>query len=277
MQTDDGHTTTPPGEPLITVRGLTKRYGGEQSGKLILDGVDLDVGRGVFLSIVGPSGAGKTTLLRCMAGLLAATSGSIVMSGTPVVKPPPALALVFQDYSRSLMPWMTVRKNVELPLLSAKVTRSERRERAEQALAAVGLTGNMNQYPWQMSGGMQQRAAIARALAYRPEALLMDEPFASVDAQTRADLEDLTLSLRDRFGMTVVLVTHDIDEAVYVGDEVVVISGSPARVRRRITVDLGPERDQLTTKSSTRFTELRGQVLELIRGERRAVQGTTQG
>jgi NitT/TauT family transport system ATP-binding protein len=276
MRTDDSHNTTQPGTPQITVRGLTKRYGDEQSGKLVLDGVDLEVGRGVFLSVVGPSGAGKTTLLRCMAGLLTATSGSIVMSGTPVVKPPQSLALVFQDYSRSLMPWMTVRKNVELPLLSAKMTRSDRRERAEQALAAVGLTGNMNQYPWQMSGGMQQRAAIARALAYRPEALLMDEPFASVDAQTRADLEDLTRSVRDRFGMTVILVTHDIDEAVYVSDEVVVISGAPARVRKHITVDLGPDRDQLTTKSSTRFTELRGQVLELIRGERRTVQDTTR-
>jgi NitT/TauT family transport system ATP-binding protein len=258
---------------LVEVRGLTKRYGAAQSGKLVLDGVDLDVGRKLFLTIVGPSGAGKTTLLRCMAGLLAPTAGSVVMNGEPVVKPPQSLALVFQDYSRSLMPWMSIRKNVELPLLSKKITRSERRDRAEEALAAVGLTGSTNQYPWQLSGGMQQRAAIARALAYRPEALLMDEPFASVDAQTRADLEDLTRGVRDRFGMTVILVTHDIDEAVYMGDEVIVLSAAPARIRKRITVDLGAARDQLTTKSSARFTELRGQVLELIRSERRAVQG----
>jgi NitT/TauT family transport system ATP-binding protein len=258
---------------LVEVRGLTKRYGTAQSGKLVLDGIDLDVGRKLFLTIVGPSGAGKTTLLRCMAGLLAPTAGSVVMNGEPVVKPPQSLALVFQDYSRSLMPWMSIRKNVELPLLSKKIPRSERRDRAEEALAAVGLTGSTNQYPWQLSGGMQQRAAIARALAYRPEALLMDEPFASVDAQTRADLEDLTRGVRDRFGMTVILVTHDIDEAVYMGDEVIVLSGAPARIRKRITVDLGAARDQLTTKSSARFTELRGQVLELIRSERRAVQG----
>jgi NitT/TauT family transport system ATP-binding protein len=259
--------------PLIAVRGLTKRYGAARSGKLVFSGIDLDVGRGLFLSIVGPSGAGKTTLLRCMAGLLPATAGSVVMDGVPVVNPPPSLALVFQDYSRSLMPWMPIRKNVELPLLSQKISRSERRDRAEEALAAVGLTGSTSHYPWQLSGGMQQRVAIARALAYRPEALLMDEPFASVDAQTRADLEDLTLSVRDRFGMTVILVTHDIDEAVYVGDEVVVLSGSPARVKQRIVVDLARARDQLTTKSSARFTELRSQVLELIRRERQAVQG----
>jgi NitT/TauT family transport system ATP-binding protein len=274
MRTSDiREPVVPDDTPLMAVRGLTKRYGAEQSGKLVLDSIDLDVGRGLFLSIVGPSGAGKTTLLRCMAGLLAPTSGSIVMSGVPVVKPPQSLALVFQDYSRSLMSWMSVRKNVELPLLSKRIAKSERHARAEEALAAVGLTGAANHYPWQLSGGMQQRVAIARALAYRPEALLMDEPFASVDAQTRGDLEDLTRSVCDTFGMTVILVTHDIDEAVYVGDEVVVLSSSPARVRQRIAVDLGPERDQLTTKSSARFTELRGQVLELIRGERRAVHG----
>jgi NitT/TauT family transport system ATP-binding protein len=275
MGAEEGDDMTKPGgTPLLAVRGLTKRYGPEQSGRLVLDGLDIDVGRGVFLSVVGPSGAGKTTLLRCIAGLLTATSGSVEMNGAPVVKPPPSLALVFQDYSRSLMPWMSVRKNVELPLLSAKITRQERRDRAQEALAAVGLEGSANHYPWQLSGGMQQRAAIARALAYRPEALLMDEPFASVDAQTRADLEDLTRGVRDRFGMTVILVTHDIDEAVYLGDEVVVLSGSPARVRERIAVGLGRDRDQLATKSSPRFTELRGRVLELIRGERQTLQGT---
>jgi NitT/TauT family transport system ATP-binding protein len=275
MGAEEGDDMTKPGgTPLLAVRRLTKRYGPEQSGTLVLDGLDIDVGRGVFLSVVGPSGAGKTTLLRCIAGLLTATSGSVEMNGVPVVKPPLSLALVFQDYSRSLMPWMSVRKNVELPLLSAKITRQERRDRAQEALAAVGLAGSANHYPWQLSGGMQQRAAIARALAYRPEALLMDEPFASVDAQTRADLEDLTRGVRDRFGMTVILVTHDIDEAVYLGDEVVVLSGSPARVRERITVDLGRDRDQLATKSSPRFTELRGRVLELIRGERQTLQGT---
>ena len=261
-------------DPLISVRDLTKRYGQPPAQKLVLEGVDLDVERGCFLSVVGPSGAGKTTLLRCIAGLIAPSAGTITIDGAPVSGPPSSLALVFQDYSRSLLPWMPIRKNVELPLLSQHLTRAERRARAEQALAAVGLTGDTDRYPWQLSGGMQQRVAIARALAYQPEALLMDEPFASVDAQTRADLEDLTRSVRDRLGMTVILVTHDIDEAVYVGDEVVVLSGSPTRVRKRIAIDLGTERDQLTTKLTPRFAQLRAEVLKLIRRDREPAAGT---
>jgi NitT/TauT family transport system ATP-binding protein len=240
----------------------------------VLDGVDLDVHQGQFLCIVGPSGAGKTTLLRCMSGLLPPTAGETLLAGVPVTKPPPSLAIVFQDYSRSLMPWMSVRKNVELPLLSKKIPKAERHQRADEALAAVGLAASRGRYPWQLSGGMQQRVAIARALAYRPDALLMDEPFASVDAQTRADLEDLTLNVQKMFGMTVILVTHDIDEAVYLGDEVVVLSGSPTRVRERIAIDLGRPRDQLVTKSLPEFTTLRGQVLQLIRRDRHTAQAT---
>jgi NitT/TauT family transport system ATP-binding protein len=163
------------------------------------------------------------------------------------------------------MPWMSVRKNVELPLRGKGISKDERRLRADEALAAVGLTADRGHYPWQLSGGMQQRVAIARALAYRPHVLLMDEPFASVDAQTRADLEDLMLSVRETFGMTVILVTHDVDEAVYLGDEVVVLSGSPTRVQKRIDINLGRARDQLATKSTPEFFTLRGQVLTLIR------------
>jgi NitT/TauT family transport system ATP-binding protein len=163
---------------------------------------------------------------------------------------------------------MSNRKNVEMPLLSQSIGKADRRSRAAEALAAVGLSEATDRYPWQLSGGMQQRVSIARALAYRPEALLMDEPFASVDAQTRADLEDLTLQVRDRFGMTIVLVTHDIDEAVYLGDEVIVLSGSPTCVRRRIEIDLGSDRDQIATKSTPRFAHLRAEVLGLIQRDR---------
>jgi NitT/TauT family transport system ATP-binding protein len=161
-----------------------------------------------------------------MAGLTQPTAGRTLLDGTTITKPPAALAVVFQDYGRSLMPLLSVRSNVELPLASRRMPRAERHRRADEALEAVGLSDSANLHPWQLSGGMQQRVAIARALAYRPEALLMDEPFASVDAQTRADLEDLTLSVRNTFGMTVILVTHDIDEAVYLGDQVIVLSGS---------------------------------------------------
>ncbi len=253
-----------PGEPVLSVRGLSKRYGGPAAGKLVLDCVSLEVHRGQFLCIVGPSGAGKTTLLRCMSGLLAPTEGEVWLEGERVTRPPARLAVVFQDYSRSLMPWMSVERNVTLPLRSKGLSQAERVERGRSSLAAVGLSASHDQYPWQLSGGMQQRVAIARALAFAPDALLMDEPFASVDAQTRAELEDLILGVRDEFGVTVILVTHDIDEAVYLGDEVAVLSGSPTRVRERIRVDLGTHRNQLATKALPEFVALRTHVLRLI-------------
>jgi NitT/TauT family transport system ATP-binding protein len=251
---------------VLSIRGLSKRYHSRADDRLVLDGINLDVARGEFVCIVGPSGAGKTTLLRCMSGLLQPTDGFVTVHGVPIDKPPASLAVVFQDYSRSLMPWMSIERNVMLPLRSRGLSKSERCERAREALAAVGLSGTHAHYPWQLSGGMQQRAAIARALAYRPEALLMDEPFASVDAQTRAELEDLVLSLKDKVGVSVILVTHDIDEAVYLGDHVVVLTGSPARVAERIPIGLGSGRDQLTTKSLPEFARLRGKVLRLIHG-----------
>ncbi|MDQ2722384.1 MAG: ABC transporter ATP-binding protein [Actinomycetota bacterium] len=254
-------------EPILSVQGLSKRYRGRAGDKLVLDGVDLEVARGEFLCIVGPSGAGKTTLLRCMSGLLAPSEGAVFLDGERITKPPARLAVVFQDYSRSLMPWMSVQGNVMLPLRSKKTPKAERTELARSALAAVGLEASADQYPWQLSGGMQQRVAIARALAFQPDALLMDEPFASVDAQTRAELEDLILGLRNEFGVTVILVTHDIDEAVYLGDEVVVLSGSPTRVRERIRTDLGAQRDQITTKALPAFAAHRTRVLRLIRNE----------
>ena len=249
------------GQPVIEVRELSKSY----DDRLVLDRLDIDVQRGDFVCIVGPSGAGKTTLLRCMSGLMTPSSGSVLLDGEVIERPPAKLAFVFQDYSRSLMPWMSVVANVELPLRARGLKRAERAERAASALAAVGLDGHGAKYPWQLSGGMQQRVAIARALAYQPEALLMDEPFASVDAQTRAELENQMLRVREQFGVTIVLVTHDVDEAVYLGDEVVVLSGSPTRVRERIRIDLGSSRDQLLTKAKPRFAELRSKVLTLIR------------
>ncbi|MFD6697910.1 MULTISPECIES: ABC transporter ATP-binding protein [unclassified Microbacterium] len=259
--------------PLMSVRALRKEYVvGKDGRRLVLDRVDLSVEAGKFVCLVGPSGAGKTTLLRCLAGLTEPTSGEISLGGRPVVAPPAELAVVFQDYSRSLMPWMSVRSNVELPLRSRGVAKPERRKRADAMLEAVGLApATHNQYPWQLSGGMQQRVAIARALVCETSIVLMDEPFASVDAQTRADLEDLVLRIRQEFGVTIVLVTHDIDEAVYLGDEVVVLSGSPSRVTQTIAVPFGAERDQITTKSLPQFASLRAQVLTLISRQREPV------
>ena len=247
--------------PVLRVDGLAKSFG----PKAVLRDVHFTADAGEFVCVVGPSGAGKTTLLRCAGGLLPPSHGEVLLAGAPVTEPPPGLAVVFQDYSRSLLPWMRVRDNVAFPLRSRRVPVAERRRRADAALLAVNLTGAGDLYPWQLSGGMQQRVAIARALAYEPEVLHMDEPFASVDAQTRAELEDLVLDVRRRTGVTFVLVTHDIDEAVYLADRVVVLSGIPATVTDTVHVDLGDDRDQVETKARHEFVELRTHVLRLIR------------
>ena len=223
------------------------------------------VDTGELACIVGPSGCGKSTLLRAIAGLLAPTGGSVLLHGSPVRGVPDDLAVVFQDYSRSLFPWLTVQSNVEFPL-RGRIGRSERRERARLALAQVGLAEAAHKHPQQLSGGMQQRVALARALAYRPALLLLDEPFASVDAQTRFELEDLLLRVHAEQGTTMLLVTHDIDESVYLGDRVLVLSGSPARVLADIPVDLPTRRDQITTRESETFVELRSEVARLLRG-----------
>jgi NitT/TauT family transport system ATP-binding protein len=223
------------------------------------------VDTGELACIVGPSGCGKSTLLRAIAGLLAPTGGSVLLHGSPVRGVPDDLAVVFQDYSRSLFPWLTVQSNVEFPL-RGRTSRFERRELARAALAQVGLADVAHKHPQQLSGGMQQRVALARALAYRPSLLLLDEPFASVDAQTRFELEDLLLRVHAEQGTTMLLVTHDIDESVYLGDRVLVLSGSPARLLADISVDLPARRDQITTRESETFVELRSEVARLLRG-----------
>lgn len=244
----------------LEVANVSKSYGDNQ----VLRNVSFTARRGEFVCIVGPSGTGKTTLLRCLAQLSPVSGGDIRLDGNLITAPPAELAVVFQDYSRSLLPWMRIEANVALPLRRYRLSKAERDERVKEALEQVGLGGNGHLYPWQMSGGMQQRAAIARALAYRPEVLIMDEPFASVDAQTRADLEDLMLSIRDRLNVTIVLVTHDIDEAVYLSDQVVVLSGRPASVEASIPIPLGSDRDQINTKSRPEFLELRAQIHQMI-------------
>ncbi|WP_432989828.1 ABC transporter ATP-binding protein [Dactylosporangium sp. CA-233914] len=250
---------------MLTLSHVTKQYTVGNSTVEAIRDIGFTVADGEFICIVGPSGAGKTTLLRCMCGLLRCTSGSIRLNGTEVCGPPRQLACVFQEYSRSLMPWLTVEHNVGLPLKNKVPSRAERGRRVRSALAQVGLDGFGKRYPWQLSGGMQQRVAIARALAYEPEILLLDEPFASVDAQTRADLEDLVLRVHVTSGITMVLVTHDIDEAVYLADRVVALSARPSTVLETIDVPLPRPRDQIATKADPRFAELRTQVLGLIR------------
>ncbi len=224
---------------------------------------------GELVCLVGPSGAGKTTLLRCLAGLIAPTQGRVLFDGRAIEGTPPEVAVVFQDYSRSLFPWLTVASNIALPLKSRGIPRAARTKLVESSLAEVGLPDVGHYHPWQLSGGMQQRVAIARALAFQPKLLLMDEPFASVDAQTRFELEDLVLQVRERFSMTIVFVTHDIDEAVYVGNRIVVLSASPCTVMRDLPVPLGLPRNQVDTRRDPLFAELRSEVLELVMSQSR--------
>jgi NitT/TauT family transport system ATP-binding protein len=256
------------GKALLRVDRLGKTYGQGDNAVEVLRDVTLRVGQGELVSIVGPSGAGKTTLLNALSGLSSATAGSITFDGSPVQGPPEGMSMVFQDYSRSLMPWMSVYANVELPLRRAVRDRRRRRELAQAALAGVGLPAAGELKPYQLSGGMQQRVAIARALVGEPSLLIMDEPFASVDAQTREELEDLTRNLPQRFHVSIVLVTHDIDEAVYLSDRIVVLAGKPTTVHDEIDVSLGAERDQVETKLLEEFGNLRGRVHAGIRGER---------
>jgi len=260
---------------LLDVDRLRMAYGSGDDAVTVIEDISLSVMPGELVCVVGPSGCGKTTLLRCLSGLLAPTGGEVRLAGERVVGPPRPMALVFQDYSRSLLPWLHVHGNVVMPLKAHRVPKAEREALATEALAAVALDGHGHKYPWQLSGGMQQRAAIARALAYRPEILLMDEPFASVDAQTRADLEDLLLDVRARRELTVVLVTHDIDEAIYLGDRVIVLSASPTRVKATVDVPLPSPRDQISTKELPAFVHLRAEVLTSIRAESARPTGTS--
>jgi len=253
---------------MLEVNDLTHRYGQGGGGQLAISELSFTVEANQLACIVGPSGCGKSTLLRCIAGLIKATTGDILLHGDEVKGVPDDLAVVFQDYSRSLFPWLSVRRNVEFPLKSKGLDSAKRRSRAEEALGWVGLSDVGGKYPWQLSGGMQQRVAIARALACQPALLLMDEPFASVDAQTRFELEDLLLRVRKQHESTVLLVTHDIDESVYLGDRVLVLSRSPARIMADLTVDLPTDRDQITTRELPGFVALRGEVARLLHGAR---------
>jgi NitT/TauT family transport system ATP-binding protein len=253
----------------LEVTGLAKTYTGHGRSVEAVRDLTFRVDRGELVCIVGPSGAGKTTLLRCIAGLLPTSGGQITLDGTLVTEPPPGMAVVFQEYGRSLFPWLTVRKNVELPLKEKGLARADRATRVDAALEAVGLTESADAHPWQLSGGMQQRVAIARAVAYEPTVLLMDEPFAAVDAQTRADLEDLVRGLWHQLGVTVLFVTHDIDESVYLGQRVLVLSNRPTVVLEDVRIDLPDERDQLRTRSSQQFTDLRTRVYELVQSAKK--------
>jgi NitT/TauT family transport system ATP-binding protein len=255
---------------MLEIAGVGKSYGDIEA----IREIGFQIAEREFVCVVGPSGCGKTTLLKCVCGLLAPTRGEVTLRGKRITEPPDEAALVFQEYTRSLMPWLTVRGNVTLPLRHKRLAKEERGRLVEEAVEAVGLTRFIDRYPWELSGGMQQRVAIARALAYQPEILLMDEPFASVDAQTRGDLEDLILQVRERYGVTILFVTHDIDESVYLADRIVVLSSSPTTVKEILPVDLPHPRDQVETKELPEFARLRAHVYRLIKRDQPVAEVT---
>ena len=260
-------------QPILVVEQAAKALGGQAARIDVMAGVSFAVREGEFVSVVGPSGCGKTTLLMCLAGLYAIDSGSIQYSGAAVASPPPGVSVVFQDYSRSLLPWKSNLDNVRFGMRRiADLGAAAKRDLARELLASVGLAGFEDRYPWQVSGGMQQRVAIARALAARSRLLLLDEPLAAVDAQTRAEMQDLLLDLAQRFRQTCVLVTHDVDEAVYVADRVVVLSSRPTRVVEQINVSLAKPRDQLETREDRVYLEIRHKVLSQIRAMKKPHQ-----
>ena len=254
---------------ILTAEAVGKSYGTGEARLSIIEGLSLAVETGEFVSLVGPSGCGKTTLLMCLAGLIAPSTGAVRFKGQRVDDPPIGLSVVFQDYSRSLLPWKTNLDNILFGMRRvAGLDKAARRDRAMEILGAVGLRGFEGHYPWQVSGGMQQRVAIARGIAAQSELLLLDEPLAAVDAQTRADMQDLLLDLARQYRQTCLQVTHDVEESVYMADRLLVLGPRPTHVVREVKVDLPKPRDQLATREDPAFLHARHEVLSLIRGMR---------
>jgi NitT/TauT family transport system ATP-binding protein len=244
------------GPAIIAADGVGLDLWAQGQRRRIIENISLDIRRGEFFTIVGASGTGKTTLLRILGGLQRVTSGTVRFRGEPVTEPPEGAVVVFQDYSHALLQWRSVARNVALGL-EGRLDGAARAERVCEALQMVGLEQNAEDYPWQLSGGMQQRVQIARALAVRPEAMLMDEPFGALDAMTKAALQDEVSRLHARTGTSFVFITHDIEEAVYLGDRVAVLGGSPGRVHAIIEVALPRPRDQIETRQMPEFLRCR--------------------
>nr|WP_309141318.1 ABC transporter ATP-binding protein [Streptomyces composti] len=230
-----------------------------------LDGIDLEIAAGEFTVLVGPSGCGKSTLLDLLGGLTRPDGGRILLDGAPVTGPGLDRGIVFQQYA--LLPWRTAQGNVEFGLEATGVPRRERAERAREFLDLVGLAGFEDRHPHELSGGMRQRVAIARSLAYDPDVLLMDEPFAALDAQTREVLQDELLRIWQRTGKTVVFITHGIDEAVYLGQRVAVMTSRPGRIKQIVRVELGARTDTDDLRSSPEFARHRHEIWSLLHDE----------
>jgi NitT/TauT family transport system ATP-binding protein len=250
-----------PAKPQVAFSGVTLDLG----GKTIIKNLSLDVRPGEFLCIIGASGCGKTTALRLAAGLYQPTAGQVSFDGQPMLTPRRDVAIVFQDYGKALLPWRTAAGNVALALESSGVPTAQRAGRIDVLLKKVGLPHHADKYPAEMSGGMQQRLQIARCLAQEPKALLMDEPFGALDAMTRQGLQDEVLALVAASRATVIFVTHDLEEAIYLGDRVVGLLPHPGRIGIDLPINLPRPRDQLTTREDPEFLRLRRELFDFIK------------
>jgi NitT/TauT family transport system ATP-binding protein len=251
-----------PAQALIEFENVGVALG----GTAILTGINLRIDAGDFVCVVGPSGCGKTTLLRLLGGLLEPTAGAVRYAGKRVAGPRSDVAVMFQDYGRALLPWRTCTGNVSLALEALNVPHAERPARIAAVLETVGLAGKGDRYPSELSGGMQQRLQIARCLAQQPRVLLMDEPFGALDAMTRQTLQDEMLSIVAASGATVFFVTHDLEEAVYLGNRVIGLLPHPGRIASDVAVRLPRPRNQLATREDPEFARLRRGLFDFIKG-----------
>lgn len=260
MATDHIQTSA---APLISLTAVDVVLG----GGTILQDINLHIGKGEFVSLVGPSGCGKTTLLRVVAGLLPPTSGSVMCGGAAVTGPRRDVAIVFQDYGKALLPWRTAAGNVSLAFEAAGIPARKAVNQVRQLLDKLSLARHADKYPNQLSGGMQQRLQIARCLAQSPSILLMDEPFGALDAMTRQALQDEILRIVSSTGATAVFVTHDLEEAIYLGDRVVCLSPNPGKIAKTVDTNLPRPRNQLSTREDPEFLRLRRLLFNFIKDE----------
>jgi NitT/TauT family transport system ATP-binding protein len=253
-----------PAAPKVVIRGLRKEFQAAKRSVVALDGIDLALAENEFVCLVGTSGCGKSTLLSIVAGLQEPTAGEVLVDGVAVDGPGRDRGVVFQAYT--LFPWLTARQNVEFALRDEGITRQERRDRASEHLALVGLSGFADAYPNQLSGGMKQRVAIARALSYRPTVLLMDEPFGALDALTRKMMQELLTGIWESHRLTVLFVTHDVEEAVFLSDRVIVMTNRPGQIKGEVDVGL-PRPREYELVADEEFAQPKMRVLESIREE----------
>jgi NitT/TauT family transport system ATP-binding protein len=259
---------------MLRVENVSMQFSGRSSGVLALDGINIDIPQGQFLTILGPSGCGKSTLLHLLGGFVTPTSGKVLSDGDAIAGPSPERAMAFQ--TATLFPWRTVRDNVAWPLRVKGIPKQRARQRADELLGDVGLAGFEAAMPEELSGGMAQRAAIARTLAMEPTALLMDEPFGALDAQTREVMQFAFQSIWEQYRMSVIFVTHDIDEAVFLGDRVIVMSARPGRIVDDVMIDL-PRPRSFETKVSPGLIQYKTRFWDLIRAESGHSTSTAQG